>query len=55
MRHTWVVRPSLRSCVIRVPYYFGDLKNDPNLENFPHVSADSNYDNTLGMTSGPRP
>ena len=27
--------PFLASCVVRVPYYAGDLERDPNLENYP--------------------
>ena len=36
---TWVVveiRVPLRILVISVPYYIGDPRMDPNLENYPH-------------------
>ena len=29
--------PLIRILFIRVPYYTGDLKRDPSLENYPHV------------------
>ena len=35
---TWVVFES-RAPFIRVPHYIGDLKRDPNFENFPHKTV----------------
>ena len=37
----WVVfkmRVPFRVVIIRVPYYIGDLKRDPNLESYPYSS-----------------
>ena len=37
----WVVlemRVPFRVLFIEVPYYFGDLKRGPNLENYPYIS-----------------
>ena len=34
-----LIRVPFRVLLISVPSYFGDLKRDPNLENYPHRKA----------------
>ena len=45
-RYAWVllkIRVPFRVLLIRVPYYFGDSKEDPNLENYPHEVSNMLY------------
>ena len=40
---------------IRVPYYTGDLKRDPNLENYPHVHIECRRNALAAFTSARMP
>ena len=52
----WVVikiRVPFRVLFIRVPYYIGDQKRDPNLENYPYNYTQTLYQ--LALTPKPKP
>ena len=54
----WVVlqsRVPFRLLFIRVPYYIGDLKRDPNLENYPCLVASAEPRRPCGKLFGGTP